>query len=272
MASTSNRAAAAPDLVGYAERAAFYSYEHADTVDQRFLAQLARTAEGPLLEVPCGSGRNLRLLAVHGKRVTGVDIEPAMVAAARQAVADAAGVEVRLGDMRSLSLAERVGLVLVPREAIQLLPSYTDALDALRSFQDLLRPGGTVMLDLATFAPGATKEQDLHPSYFDPRLPDDRRVRDWSRATPIGRLERRHWQRQASDAVTIGYHYEVTRDGKRVDSFESRIRLLRYSRSCVLALLAEAGLRPRALLGDYHGRGYREGSPRLIVVATAAEG
>ncbi len=255
-------------VIGYGERAAFYAYELVDTIDQAFIVQLARAADGPVVEVPCGSGRNLRLLAATGRQVTGIDLEPEMVRAARQAVRWTAGVRVQVGDMRAFAVGSEAALVLVPREAFQLLPSYGDTLAALRCFREQLRPGGTVMLDLATFALGSADEQQLHPSYFDPRLSDGRVVHDWSRETPDGRLERWHWQRQELDAVTVGYRYELRcRTGQRNTS-EARIRLLRYSEKHLTALLAEAGLRLRALLGDYDRSEYRSDSPRLIVLAT----
>jgi SAM-dependent methyltransferase len=257
--------------IGYRERAEFYAHEHADTVDQPFLAGLAWAADGPVLEVPCGSGRNLALLASTGRQVTGMDLEPEMAGAARRAVGATPGIQVVVGDMRSLTLTERPALILVPREAFQLLPTYADAVRTLRRFRDQLRPGGTVMLDLATFAVGAQDEQHLHPSYFDPRLHDGHLVLDWVRETADGQLERWHRQQQESDAVTIGYRYEVRRAGGPVEASEAAIRLLRSPRERVFALLAESGLRARTLLGDYTGRRYREGSPRLIVLATGAE-
>jgi SAM-dependent methyltransferase len=257
--------------IGYRERAGLYAHEHCDTVDQPFLAGLARAADGPVLEVPCGSGRNLRLLASTGSQVTGMDIEPEMARAARREVGATPDIQVVVGDMRSLRLRERQALILVPREAFQLLPTYADALRALRRFADQLRPGGTMMLDLATFADGAQDEQHLHPSYFDPGVRDTRLVHDWVRETADGQLERWHRQQQDPDAVTIGYCYEVRRAGGPVEASEAGIRLLRYPKEPLLALLAESGLRARTLLGDYEGRSYREGSPRLIVLATGAE-
>ena len=262
-----------PDrVIGYGERAALYAYELADTIDQSFLAKLARAADGPVVEVPCGSGRNLRLLAATGRHVTGIDLEPAMVRAARRAVRASPDVRVEVGDMRAFGVGGGAALVLVPREAFQLLPTYADALAALHCFRGQLRPGGTVMLDLATFALGSANEQRLHPSYFDPRIPDGRLVHDWARAIPGGRLERCHWQQQEHEAVTVGYHYQIRRETGPCTTSEARIRLLRYSEERVAGLLAEAGLRPRALLGDYEGEKYRSGSPRLIVIAAGGEG
>lgn len=268
---TATPAPHAARAIGYRERAELYALEHCDTLDQPFLAGLARAADGPVLEVPCGSGRNLALLASTGRQVTGMDLEPEMARAAKRAARSTPGIQVVVGDMRSFTLRERPALILVPREAFQLLPTDADALRALRRFRDQLRPGGTVMLDLATFALGAQDEQHLHPSYFDPRVRDARLVHDWVRETADGQLERWHRQQETPEAVTIGYRYEVRRAGGPSEASEASIRLLRYPKERVIALLAESGLRARILLGDYEGRSHREGSPRLIVLATGAE-
>ncbi len=254
--------------IGYRERAAFYAIEHSETIDQPYLAELATRAEGPVVEVPCGSGRNLRMLGAVARPVLGIDREPEMVRAARAATGDRPGIEVRLGDMRALQLPEPAALVLVPREAFQLLPTYADAAAALRQFRRQLRPGGAVMLDLATFAAGAADEQHLHPSYFAPGLADGCVVHDWARPTPEGTLSRCHWQRKGPAAVTIGYRYELRCVDVPSRTSQATIRLLRYSRERISGLLAGAGLRPQALLGDYEGRPYQPGSPRLVVLAT----
>lgn len=259
--------------IGYAERATFYDFEHADTIDQPFLARLARTADGLVVEVPCGTGRNLALLAATGNPIIGIDLEPAMVAAARRTIGSTPDAEVWVDNMRWFSPPVPARLILVPREAFQLLPTYADALAALRNMRAGLRCGGTLMLDLATFAAGAEDQQHLHPSYFDPHIGDEYVVRDWKRDTPEGTLERWHWQRQRQDAaVTVGYHYRLRGQHSIGEHAEARIRLLRYTRPRLLALLAQAGLQVRGLLGDYEGREYRDGSPRLIVLATPGSG
>lgn len=253
--------------IGYRERAAFYAVEHSDALDQPFLAELAARSDGPVVEIPCAAGRNLALLAAGGRPVIGIDREAAMVRAARHATADVTGIDVRRGDMRSFELDEPAALVLVPREAFQLLPTYADAAAALRCFHERLQPCGTVMLDLATFAAGGADEQHLHPTYFAPGVPDGQLVHDWVRPTSEGLLSRWHWQRQCPEAVTIGYRYELRLSALERRRFESTVRLLRYSRERISSLLERAGLRTRALLGDYEGRTYQPGSPRLVVLA-----
>ncbi len=61
-----------------------------DPGDLDLLLALASRAEGPVLELASGSGRLTVPLARAGHAVTGVDLDPAMLARARLA-ADAAG-------------------------------------------------------------------------------------------------------------------------------------------------------------------------------------
>lgn len=62
-----------------------------------FLERVLPAAPATVLDVPCGYGRHARALAVRGYRVTGVEREPPVAAAAR-----ADGVEVHELDLRRL--------------------------------------------------------------------------------------------------------------------------------------------------------------------------
>ena len=72
------------------------------TADITFYVELARQAEGPLVELAVGNGRvAIPVAQATGRTVIGVDSSPAMLAQARVRAA-AAGVklDVRVGDMR----------------------------------------------------------------------------------------------------------------------------------------------------------------------------
>ena len=86
------------------------------TADVAFYVELAREADGPLVELAVGSGRvAIPVAQATGRRVIGIDTSPAMLDQARARAAEA-GVELDLreGDMRDLALGEPAGLDLLP--------------------------------------------------------------------------------------------------------------------------------------------------------------
>jgi SAM-dependent methyltransferase len=114
------------------------------TEDVPFYVELAREAEGPLVELAVGSGRvAIPVARETGRRVIGVDSSPAMLERARTA-AEEAGVELdlRLQDMRELELDEPAGLVYCPFRALFHLPTWADRRRVFERVAASLRPGG----------------------------------------------------------------------------------------------------------------------------------
>src|SRR5215216_7412655 len=94
------------------------------TADVPFYCELAREADGPLVELAIGNGRvAIPVAQATGRTVIGVDTSPAMLAQARERAA-AAGVELDLreADMRELALDERAALIYCPFRALLHLP------------------------------------------------------------------------------------------------------------------------------------------------------
>jgi SAM-dependent methyltransferase len=114
------------------------------TADVPFYVELARRAEGPLVELAVGNGRvAIPVAKATGKRVIGIDTSPAMLAQAR-ANAAAAGVDLDLreGDMRDLALDAPAGLVYCPFRALLHLPAWADRRRTFEGVAASLRPGG----------------------------------------------------------------------------------------------------------------------------------
>ncbi|MGW0603787.1 class I SAM-dependent methyltransferase [Streptomyces sp. NPDC002640] len=128
----------------------------------RLLRRWAPPLPCDALDLGCGTGSLAALLAGAGHRVTGVDLAPAMVEAARAKLA-AAGLPGRflVGDAAAPPVGEkRFDLVLV-RHVMWTLP---DPEAALREWAGLIRPGGTLVLvegrwrqsaDATPYVPGA---------------------------------------------------------------------------------------------------------------------
>src|SRR5919201_4742048 len=82
------------------------------TEDVAFYIDLAREAEGPLVELAVGTGRvAIPIAQATGRSVIGIDSSPAMLEQARARAAER-GVELDLreGDMRELTLDEQAAL------------------------------------------------------------------------------------------------------------------------------------------------------------------
>ncbi|WP_309055666.1 class I SAM-dependent methyltransferase, partial [Streptomyces sp.] len=97
-----------------------------------------------VLDVGCGTGSLSALLAGAGHRVTGVDLAPRMVEAARAKLA-AAGLPGRflVGDAAAPPTGEETFDVLLSRHLVWTLPDPAAALD---TWVSRLRPGGVLLL------------------------------------------------------------------------------------------------------------------------------
>lgn len=114
------------------------------TEDVGFYVDLAREADGPLVELAIGSGRvAIPVAQATGRPVIGIDSSSAMLEQARTRAAEA-GVELDLreGDMRELSLEEQAGLLYCPFRALLHLPTWADRRRTFERVAASLRPGG----------------------------------------------------------------------------------------------------------------------------------
>ena len=114
------------------------------TADVPFYVELARGADGPIVELAVGSGRvAIPVATATGRCVIGVDTSPVMLEQARSAAADASvELDLRLGDMRELSLEEPAALVYCPFRALLHLPTWADRRRTFERVAASLRPGG----------------------------------------------------------------------------------------------------------------------------------
>src|SRR5215216_2794790 len=114
------------------------------TADVGFYVELARTADGPLVELGIGNGRvAIPVAQATAQRVIGIDTSPAMLEQARARSAKA-GVELDLheADMRDLALDEPAALIYCPFRALLHLPTWADRRRTFERVAASLRPGG----------------------------------------------------------------------------------------------------------------------------------
>jgi SAM-dependent methyltransferase len=114
------------------------------TADVAFYVELAREADGPLVELAIGNGRvAIPVARATGRRVIGVDTSPAMLELARRGAREA-GVELDLreADMRDLELEEQAALIYCPFRALLHLATWADRRRTFERVAALLQPGG----------------------------------------------------------------------------------------------------------------------------------
>lgn len=220
-----------PELV-----AALYAALHTGTPgDRTFYAEVCRGAS-TVLELGCGAGRLLPLLAGAERRVVGIDIDPALLSIARRTIdAHALGDRVRLreADMRELRLSERFDRVVLAFNGLWCLPGRATMRSALAVAAAHLNPGGHLALDVYAadaFVDEAAPE-DLPEDALEPIATVQAAGTTWEV------LERSRWDPNRARIVATYEHRGA--DGRQVIASIEHHYLLR---DALLATLREAGL------------------------------
>jgi ubiquinone/menaquinone biosynthesis C-methylase UbiE len=135
----------------FAERYEEWSAEMKEDVP--FYISLAREANGPLVELAVGNGRvAIPVAEATGKPVLGIDFSPGMLDQARTRAAEAGvKLELRLGDMRDLELAEPAALVYCPFRALLHLQTWADRRRTFERVHAALQPGGRFAWNVFAF-------------------------------------------------------------------------------------------------------------------------
>src|SRR5689334_3965076 len=111
---------------GFAER--YEEWSAWMTADVAFYVDLARAADGPLVELAVGTGRvAIPVARATGRPVIGIDTSPAMLRQARARAREAGvALDLRECDMRDLVLDEPAALIYCPFRSLPYLPTWAD--------------------------------------------------------------------------------------------------------------------------------------------------
>lgn len=198
-----------------------------------------------VLDIACGSGRHMRAFARKGARVTGIDLSPVLVKAARGRLAkEGLRVVVCCGDMRNMTYREEFDGTTVWFTSLGYFAAVAEDRMALRRLAAALKPGGWWWIDLA------------NPTHVEANLvPHSQRTIDgtdgWAEVTE----ERRLVGRRVEKRIRI-----VDECGSR--SYLESVRLYRPDEFG--SLIRSAGLKTDGILGDYDGRALVQEAPRQI--------
>ena len=190
--------------------------------------QLASDADGPVLELGCGTGRVALRLASRHNDVWAVDADPSLISALR-ARAAARGLSVRAlcADVRTLDLGREFELILAPMQLLQMLGSAASRHAALERAASHLVPGGPLaaaIVEAASASPDGPRAT----------LPDVRELDGWvysslpvARLTGGGMIEiRRHRQAVSPDGTLSQEQHTDCLDAMAATALESEAAAL----------------------------------------------
>ncbi len=233
---------------GWDAYAPYYDWENAQTVGRRDIAfwqRMAARADGPILELGCGTGRVALPVAKQGATVVGIDRSASMLARARTRVRRAKlGSRLQLirGDIRHLPFPDRsFPLVMAPYGILQSLLDEALLAATLQDVRRVLSRDGVFGLELVADLP-AWEEYQNKVTFRSPRGPHGEPIRLIESVTQD---RRKHITRFDQEFVE-GTGKSVTR--KR---FQIAFRTLSVPQ--MVQRLEKAGLEVSALLGDYQG-------------------
>ena len=253
----------------YEGAAEFYDYvvPYATRGDVEFYVDEALAANGPVLELGCGTGRVLIPIARAGVTIDGLDGSPNMLARCREKLlAEPAKVQSRVtlheGDMRSFELRKQFALVTIPFRPFQHLLTVDDQLACLRSIHRHLTSEGRLILDIFNPSIDLLVNRPLGVEMVEGppfEMPDGRSVTRSFKISNPDRFE------QVNDIELI---YDVThrdgRTGRQVHAFRMRY-LFRFEAE---HLLARAGFAVEQLYAGYDRSAYGSTYPgELIFIA-----
>lgn len=146
-AARAGEAALAKTIAAYDSEAKDYAVRFERVDLSRYMeafVELLPSPDGGVLDLGCGSGRDLRELGRRGIAATGIDLSWGMLEAAEEMAPQA---EVLLGDMRALPFEQHIFSGVWSCASLVHL-SFEGALTALTDAHRVLRPGGGIFVSV----------------------------------------------------------------------------------------------------------------------------
>ena len=250
------------DHAGWDEYAPFYDWENAQTLGRRdvpFWRSAALAADGPVLELGCGTGRIVAPLARAGVHLVGIDRSFPMLALARRRIARARlSPRVRLirGDIRAVPCPDSAfAMVMAPYGVLQSLLRERDLAATLGSVRRVLRRGGTFGVELVADLPSWGEYQ--------------RRVslKGWRHRPGGAHLTLVETVRQdRAKHLTIFDQDFTERRGQQRRSRRFSLTFRTLSVPQMARRLEKAGFEITALHGDYEGGPWHSGAEVWIIL------
>jgi len=242
------------------EDADFYDLEfESRTAEIPFFRKMAQGANGPVLEIACGTGRITFPIAHDGVEIVGLDVSPSMLQQARKrSLAEGTSIKWLEQDCRTMRLKQQFALIFSATNAMQHLLDFDSALAFLRSARNALLPEGQLIIDV--FNPAMSKlarpasERYRHKAFSDT---DGIEI-----AVAVASDYRADTQILHSDL-----HYE--KNGTLLRTKEVNMRV--FFPQEILALCSLSGLEIVERFGDYDESEFHPDFPKHIIVCESRD-
>jgi SAM-dependent methyltransferase len=151
------------------------------TADLSLWRELAEAADGPVLDLGCGTGRVALDLAERGHDVTAADSDPVLVRTLGERARERGlRVHAEVADARALALGAHFRLAIAPMQVVQLLGGSAGRVAMLESLRRHLEPGALAALAIADPFEGIPEGE------IEPPLPDVHEEGGWVySSTPV---------------------------------------------------------------------------------------
>ena len=134
------------------------------SADLSLWRRLAAEADGPVLDLGCGTGRVALDLAERGHEVAAIDVEPRFVDELRRRARERdLSVTATPGDARDLRLERSFGVVLAPMQLLQIVGGAAGRASTLHGVRRHLVPGGLFAAAITPPAAGVATEDEVPP-------------------------------------------------------------------------------------------------------------
>jgi len=226
-----------------------------------FYVTLAREANGPVLDVACGTGRILLPCLQAGIDIEGLDLFESMLNRLRTKAAEC-GLSPRLhrSDMSDFSLPRRYALVMIPFNAFIHNMTQKAQISCLRRCREHLFSGGELAFD--TFFPSLEIiSAPQNTRVLEGEIPHPRT------GLPMRMYDTRTFDRVAQTQHSINEIELLAADGSVQTTHRSEIRSRYVYKHEMELLLRVAGFARWEIHGDFDGRPLTRENDAMIVRA-----
>lgn len=242
-------------------------YEETDNTrltDVAYYVDLAKSADGPVLEAGCGSGRLMLPMIEAGVAVEGFDASAAMLEELTKKMSRL-GATARIWEARMQDVeveAGRYALIICAFNTFLHNLSHREQLETLRRFHDALCPGGRLVLDITNpfnFDIFSTRAfaKTFEASLFDPRTDSETTIWRWFERDLIHQIGT--------------YHREYERTSSAGKTSQTTSVQFRWTYPEEMRLLLEiSGFADIALFGDFGGDPLTEEAEMQVWMAKTA--